>query len=52
MKDVSKDFLDDYKALVEKHGVQLGATPKFVQRDDGTFSVVIELKLFPVQKKE
>lgn len=51
IEDVSKQFLEDYKQIVDKHGLQLAATPKFMQRDDGTFSVVIELVLIPTQKK-
>lgn len=49
IEETSKQFLEEYKQLVEKYSLQLAAAPQFRQRDDGTFSVVIDMRLIPVQ---
>jgi len=52
IQNKAKEFIEDYKVLVEKHKLQLAAAPKFMQRDDGTFSVVVELGIVPVPEKK
>lgn len=51
-EQVSKEFLGEYKLLTQKYGMQFAASPKWVQRDDGTFSLVINMFLVevPVEK--
>lgn len=44
-KDPTKEFLDEYNALCEKHKLQISVSPAFKQRDDGTFSVVVQVGL-------
>lgn len=46
-EDVAKKFLEEYKKLTEKYKVQVVASPMWMQRDDGTFSTVIDLKVVP-----
>jgi hypothetical protein len=40
-EQIKKEFNDKYIELVKETNCQLVAYPKFVQRDDGSFSVVV-----------
>lgn len=51
IEEVSQKFIDDYKKIVDKHGLQLAASPSLKARDDGTFSIVVNLVIVPVVKK-
>lgn len=52
MEETAKKFLADYKKLVDKYGLQLAATPVWMQRDDNSFSTVIDMRLIPVKPKK
>ena len=44
-------FIDEYNYLCKKHGLNLAASPALVQRDDGTYSIVIQWSVVPIQKQ-
>jgi hypothetical protein len=41
----AKLFVKDYEALCEKHQMRIVTTPAFKARDDGTFSVVLQVSV-------
>lgn len=41
----AKDFVKDYEALCDKHQMRVVTTPAFKARDDGTFSVVLQVSV-------
>ena len=41
--DKQKEFLKKYEELVKKFGMKIVAIPKWVHRDDNSFSLVIDL---------
>jgi hypothetical protein len=43
-----KEFLAQYEALCKKFGLNLAASPQFVQRDDGTYSLVVQWVCVPL----
>lgn len=47
-----EDFIKAYNALVEQMGWRVVATPAFIGRDDGTFSVVINYSVGKTPLKE
>ena len=54
MEEKQKDpdkFVKEYEALCEKFQLRFNAIPAFVNRDDGTFSVVIRLNVVDLPKK-
>lgn len=38
-----EQFIKEYQELCEKHKMRITVVPKYQQRDDGTFSTVIEI---------
>lgn len=38
----AQEFIEEYNALCEKHGLRISVIPAFVARDDGTWSVVLQ----------
>lgn len=47
--DLNQAFVFEYNRLVVKHQRQLAAIPNFIRRDDGTFSLVIQMVVAPVK---
>lgn len=47
-----KDFVKDYEAICEKHQMRIVTTPAFKARDDGTFSVVLQVSVGKLPKGE
>ena len=41
----AKAFVKDYEGLCEKHQMRIVTTPAFKARDDGTFSVVLQVSV-------
>ena len=41
-RELAEEFIQEYNALCQKHGLRLVVTPAFMQRDDGTFSTIIQ----------
>jgi len=44
-------FIGEYNALCKKFGVQLAASPVFIWRDDGTYSVVVKFSVMELPKE-
>ena len=42
MDEEQKKFVDEYNELCKKYGLQVSATPVFIRRDDGTWSLVLQ----------
>jgi hypothetical protein len=51
-QNVQQKFIKEYQELCDKTGYTLVAIPSFIQRDDGTFSIVINYKVVELPKKE
>ena len=49
-EEKNKAFIEKYNALCEEYKVRLNATPQFLMRDDGTFSVVVKMFLETVKE--
>jgi hypothetical protein len=45
----AKEFMVEYRTLVKKYGLTFVANPEFIQRDDGTFSIVVRMALTEVE---
>jgi hypothetical protein len=45
-------FFEEYNELCARHGLTITATPAFVQRDDGTYSVVVKTGFMELPKEE
>jgi len=41
----AKEFVRDYEVLCEKHQMRIVTNPAFKARDDGTFSVVLQVSV-------
>lgn len=39
---LAQQFIEEYRALCEKHGYQINVNPAFKMRDDGTYSIVLQ----------
>lgn len=39
-EEKTKDFVEEYQKLCEKHGMRIVVNPAFKARDDGTWSIV------------
>lgn len=48
-KPLDQVFREKYQALVAETGHVLSVEPKYVKRDDGSFSTVIETSIQPVK---
>jgi hypothetical protein len=48
--DKKRAFLAEYEALCHKFGVDHAASPAFIMRDDGTYSIVIQWLITPLPK--
>lgn len=44
-QELTNAFVEEYKALCDKHRFNLVAVPAYKARDDGTFSTVIQLSV-------
>ena len=44
-RQVVETFLKEYNALCKKHGYRIVTVPAFQARDDGTFSVVLQVSV-------
>jgi hypothetical protein len=44
-------FVEEYNALVQKHGFMLVAQPQWIPRDDSTWSLVTRLSVEPVPQQ-
>ena len=44
-KKTPQEFMTAYQALCEKYGFQLNVVPTFVARDDGTWSVKMQVSV-------
>jgi hypothetical protein len=45
------EFAEKYNALCKEYGLGITASPTFKLRDDGTFSVVVEWSIKPLDVK-
>ena len=50
MEEKAKEFVDAYNKLVEEHELQLIAVPSLKPRDDGSFSIVVNMQVMTVKK--
>lgn len=46
-----QEFVDAYNALVKEYGYAVQATPVWKLRDDGTYSLTIQLSVAPLKKE-
>lgn len=44
-------FMDEYSSLCEKYGLMINVNPAFKSRDDGTWSVVLQVSVGKLPKK-
>lgn len=52
-EQMAQDFIKEYDELVQKHQMQIVANPAFkVSQDTGTFSVVLQMSVGRLPKKE
>ena len=42
-KNVLTKFHEEYMELCDKHKCSISATPQWISRDDGTFSMVLKM---------
>lgn len=49
--DKRRAFLAEYEALCKKYGLNHAASPVFVGRDDGTYSIVVQWSVVPLPKQ-
>jgi hypothetical protein len=40
-----KEFLSKYESLVKEFNMKIAAIPKWIHRDDGSFSMIIDLAI-------
>ena len=45
-----QEFMEKYNALCEEYGFMINVIPTFKARDDGTWSVVLQTGLQPLNK--
>ena len=45
-----QEFMEKYNALCEEYGFMIHVSPTFKARDDGTWSVVLQTGLQPLNK--
>jgi len=50
--ELAQAFVEEYQKLCEKHGFQIQVTPAYKNRDDGTFSTVLQTAVGKLPKKE
>jgi len=48
----AQEFVEKYNKLVEECGYQLMAVPAYKIRDDGTFSLVVQMQVAQLPKSE
>lgn len=46
-----QEFADAYNKLVQEFGYTVQATPAWIPRDDGTYSLVVRIGIAPVKKE-
>lgn len=46
----AQEFVEKYNELVKEYNMQLVAVPVYKQRDDGTFSLVIQMQVAQLPK--
>ena len=49
-QELANEFIKGYQELCDKHGFNLVTTPAFKTRDDGTFSVVVQVSVGRIAK--
>ena len=49
-KPTAEEFAEAYKELCEKMGFQIVCNPAFIKRDDGSYSVVMQISIGEMSK--
>jgi hypothetical protein len=48
----AEEFIKEYDGLCQKHQMNIVANPAFKARDDGTFSVVLQMSVGKLPKQD
>ena len=51
-QELAQGFVKQYQELCQKHGYQIVVTPAYKNRDDGTFSTILQTSIRKLPKKE